>query len=114
MPKVSRETAANVDDHGIVEDRHEDFDGHTIQFLTFREDADGTPLMKGLPKDMCHSPHWGYVFKGRLTFRFADHEEVIEAETPSTSHQVTSRLSREERGTFSSAPASNSMKSQRT
>lgn len=35
--------------------------------------------MKGLPNDMCHSPHWGYVFKGRLTFRFADHEEVIEA-----------------------------------
>ena len=30
MPKVSKETAANVDDHGIVEDRHEDFDGHTI------------------------------------------------------------------------------------
>ena len=24
-------------------------------------------------------PHWGYVFKGRITFRFADHEEVVEA-----------------------------------
>lgn len=78
MPKVSKQTAANVDDHGIVEDRHEDFDGYTIQFLTF-QDADGTPLMKGLPNDMCHSPHWGYVFKGQLRFRFDDHEEVIEA-----------------------------------
>jgi len=28
---------------------------------------------------MCHSAHWGYVFKGLLSFRFADHEEVIEA-----------------------------------
>ncbi len=35
--------------------------------------------MKGLPNDMCHSPHWGYVFKGQLRFRFDDHEEVIEA-----------------------------------
>ena len=35
--------------------------------------------MKGLPNDMCHSPHWGYMLKGRITFRFADHEELVEA-----------------------------------
>lgn len=79
MPKVSKESASQVDDHGIVEDRHEDVEGYTIQFLSFREDADGTPLMKGLPDDSCQSPHWGYVFKGKLTFRFPDHEEIFEA-----------------------------------
>ena len=47
--------------------------------MSFREDVDATPLLKGLPDDRCHCPHWGYVFKGRLTFRFADHEEVFEA-----------------------------------
>ena len=35
--------------------------------------------MKGLPDDRCHCPHWGYVLKGRLTFRFADRDEVFEA-----------------------------------
>jgi len=79
MTKVSRESAAQVEDHGVVEDRREDVDGYTIQFLTFREDADGTPLMKGLPGDNCHCAHWGYVFKGKLTFRFDDREEVFEA-----------------------------------
>ena len=79
MPKVSKETAANVDDHGIVEDRHEDFDGHTIQFLSFRQDADGTPLMKGLPNDMCHSPHWGYMLKGRVMMRTEGGEEFYAA-----------------------------------
>ena len=78
MPKVSRDTA-QVDDYGPVEDRHADVDGHTISFTTFRQDIDATPLLKGLPDDRCQCPHWGYVFKGRLTFRFADHEEVFEA-----------------------------------
>ena len=79
MPRVSRESAAHVDDHGPVEERHEDVEGYTIQFLTFRVDADGTPLLKGLPGDRCISPHWGYVLKGRMTFRFDDREEVMEA-----------------------------------
>ncbi len=79
MPKVSRESAAQVDDHGPVEDRHEDVDGYTIQFVSFRADIDGTPLMKGLPGDACPCPHWGYVLKGRVTYRFADHDEVFEA-----------------------------------
>lgn len=79
MPKVSRETAANVENHGPVEDRHEDVHGYTINFLSFHQDIDGTPLMKGLPDDRCQCPHWGYVIRGRLTYRFADHEEVVEA-----------------------------------
>jgi mannose-6-phosphate isomerase-like protein (cupin superfamily) len=79
MPKMSKESAAHVEDHGLVVDRHEDVDGYTISIVTFREDADGTPLLKGLPDDRCQCPHWGYVLKGRLTFRFADHDEVVEA-----------------------------------
>ena len=47
--------------------------------MTFRQDVDATPLMKGLPEDRCQCPHWGYVIKGRLTYRFADREEVFEA-----------------------------------
>ena len=79
MPKVSMESAAQVEDHGVVVDRHEDVDGYTINFVSFRQDIDATPLLKGLPGDSCDCPHWGYVVKGRLTYRFADHEEVFEA-----------------------------------
>jgi len=79
MPKVSRESAANVDQHGPVEDRHEDIDDYTVNFVTMSATIDATPLFKGLPDDRCSCPHWGYVFKGRITYRFADHEEVFEA-----------------------------------
>jgi mannose-6-phosphate isomerase-like protein (cupin superfamily) len=78
MPKVSRESA-QVDDHGMVEDRHGEIDGYTVNFVTFRQDVDATPLLKGLPDDKCSCSHWGYVLKGRLTYRFADREEVFEA-----------------------------------
>jgi hypothetical protein len=79
MPKVSRESAAHVDDHGMVEDRHEELDGYTVNFVSFRQDIDGTPLLKGLPDDKCSCPHWGFVVKGKVSYRFADHEEVFEA-----------------------------------
>jgi mannose-6-phosphate isomerase-like protein (cupin superfamily) len=79
MPKVSKDSAAHVDDHGMVEDRHEDVDGFTVNFVSFRADVDASPLLKGLPDDRCNCPHWGYVLKGRLTYRFADHDETFTA-----------------------------------
>ena len=51
MPKVSRESAAHVDDFGAALDRHEDIEGYTINFLTIRQDADLAPMLKGLPGD---------------------------------------------------------------
>jgi len=79
MPKVSKDSAAHVESHGPVTDRHEDLDGYTVNFLSFHEDIDTTPLLKGLPDDSCQCPHWGLVLKGRTTFRLADREEVFEA-----------------------------------
>ncbi len=79
MGKISKESAANVVQHGPVEDRNEDVHGYTINFVRFDADIDGTPLLKGLPGDQCHCPHWGYVFKGTFGFRFADREERYEA-----------------------------------
>jgi hypothetical protein len=79
MPKVSRDSAANRTDHGAVEDRSEQLNGYTVNFVSFRQDVDATPLLKGLPDDQCQCPHWGFVIKGRLTYRFGDREEVYEA-----------------------------------
>jgi hypothetical protein len=78
MPGTSRETAT-CEDHGPVEDRHAELDGYTVNFVTFKIDMDGTPLLKGLPDDRCQCAHWGYVFKGKVTFRFAEHDEEYTA-----------------------------------
>ena len=78
MPKASKETASHVEDMGVMEGRYEELGGYTVGFETFREDADGTPLFRGLPDDRCQCPHWGYVVNGRITFRYADHDEIYE------------------------------------
>lgn len=79
MPSVARDRIAETDDYGVVEDRHEDVNGTTIQFLTFRDDVDAAPLLRGLPDDRCNCPHWGYVFKGKVVFDVGGREEVYEA-----------------------------------
>jgi hypothetical protein len=79
MPKVSKDSATQGGEYGPVTDRADDVDGYTVNFVSFREDIDATPLLRGLPGDSCQCPHWGYVLKGRLTFRFADREEVFDA-----------------------------------
>jgi hypothetical protein len=78
MPKASRESASRVEDMGVMEGRYEELGGYTIGFESFREDADATPLFQGLPDDRCQSPHWGYIVRGKVTFRYADHDEVYE------------------------------------
>src|SRR6266550_4659747 len=79
MPKASKGAASRVEDMGVMEGRYEELGGYTVGFEHFREDADATPLFRGLPNDRCQSPHWGYVIDGRVTFRYADHDEVYEA-----------------------------------
>jgi hypothetical protein len=79
MPKVSKDSASQGGDHGLVVERSEDLDDYTVNFVTFREDIDHTPLLRGLPDDQCQCPHWGYVIKGKMTFRFGGREEVFEA-----------------------------------
>ena len=79
MPKASKDTASRVEEMGVMEGRYEELGGYTVGFEHFREDADATPLFKGLPDDRCQSPHWGYVVEGRVTFRYADHEEAYES-----------------------------------
>jgi hypothetical protein len=78
MPKISKDTIT-ITDYGPVDDGQLDVDDWSINFTTFKVDIDATPMMKGLPGDHCNCPHWGYVFKGRMTFRFEDHDEVVEA-----------------------------------
>src|SRR5918993_4486974 len=79
MSKVSRDSAPDVTDYGPAEDRGAHLDGYAVIFTSIREDWDLTPVLKGLPDDSCPCPHWGYVTAGRLTVRYGDRDEGIEA-----------------------------------
>ena len=79
MPKVSRDSAPQRQDAGPVVDLRDELDGYTVSFTSLLADIDATPFMKGLPDDRCQCPHWGYVFKGNMTARYPDRDEVYEA-----------------------------------
>jgi hypothetical protein len=80
MPKASKQTASEHVELGPYEGHIERLEGGTtVAFETFSEDVDAAPLYRGLPDDRCQSPHWGYVIRGRIAFRFDGREEVYEA-----------------------------------
>jgi hypothetical protein len=79
MPKVSKESAPEVQDFGAAVDRSGQLDGYTVNFVSIREAHDLAPLLAKLSGGRCPCPHWGYLVKGRITMRYADHEETIEA-----------------------------------
>jgi len=58
VPKISRDSA-ELEDVGVLCDQFGELDDYSVDFLTFREDLDATPLLKGLPDDQCQCPHWG-------------------------------------------------------
>ena len=80
MPKTSKATASQVESvEGILESSSEDLDGYITSFESYMADMDPAPFFKGLPDDRCQCPHWGYVIKGKITFRFTDRDETYEA-----------------------------------
>jgi glyoxylate utilization-related uncharacterized protein len=79
MPKVSKQTAREVVTAGPMESHSEQLGDYVVAFSTFHEGGDASPLFKGLPDDRCQAAHWGYVFNGRITFKYPDHDEIYEA-----------------------------------
>jgi hypothetical protein len=63
---------------GFGEGRSADWGDLTIDFAK-SPPIDLAPLLKGLPDDLCQCPHWGFLFKGKIVVRYADHEETIVA-----------------------------------
>jgi hypothetical protein len=80
MPGTSKERATQSVEVEGYEGHFEDFEGgYTVGFETYTADADLSPFFGGLPEDRCQSAHWGYVIKGKVTFKFADRDETFEA-----------------------------------
>ena len=79
MPKASKATASDSMQVEGYEGHFENFDGgYTVGFETYTADADMGELFKGLPDDRCQCEHWGYVIKGKLSFKTAGGEETFE------------------------------------
>jgi hypothetical protein len=80
MPKTSRESASETVEIEGYEGHMEKLEGgYTVAFERYSADADLSPFFDGLPDNRCQAPHWGYVFKGKVTFKFADRDETFEA-----------------------------------
>ena len=80
MPKASKETASEKIALEGGDVSLENFEGgYSVCFESHTADADLAALFRGLPDDRAQLPRWGYVIKGQVGFRFADHEETYEA-----------------------------------
>jgi hypothetical protein len=80
MPKASRQTASESVELEGYEGHFENFDGgYTVGFETYTQDTDLSPFFSGLPNDQCQCEHWGYVIKGKVSFKYGDREETYAA-----------------------------------
>ena len=105
MPKVSKETASTVANVGPMENHSEQLGDFVVAFSTSSRSGRRDSALQGTPDDRCQAGHWGYVFKGKVTFKFADHEEVYEAgDAYYAPPRGTFRSSRPEPRVSSSAP----------
>ena len=78
MAKIGSQQASQVETMDGFEGRYDELEGYTVGFETYTEDADPSPLFKGLPNDRCQCPHWGVVLEGTLIYEYGDgSREVI-------------------------------------
>jgi hypothetical protein len=72
MGTVSKTNTGEPIEGPGFEGRYGETEGYTIGFERYTDHADLTPFFVGLPDDRCQSPHWGYVFSGKLVFHTPD------------------------------------------
>ena len=76
MPSAHENTTPLSVDLPEMTGRYAELEDYTVGFESFPIDVDPAPFFVGLPDDRCQCPHWGVVTSGRLTYRWADHEET--------------------------------------
>jgi hypothetical protein len=80
MARTSRTTSPEVVHQGPVEAHTTRLDsGYTVDYLTFSDVLDMTPILASLPDGRCACPHWGQVQKGRMTVHYDGYDETVEA-----------------------------------
>ena len=61
--------------HKVLGELPTTWGGMTAGYMEVPKGTDFTPLLKGLPNDLCHCPHWGYLVKGSVHVRYVDGTE---------------------------------------
>ena len=79
MPRASISETPIAMDEDAIEIRVAELADYSCTFEKHKQDSDPAPLFVGLPDNRCQCVHLGYVIKGKLVFRYADHDETIEA-----------------------------------
>lgn len=51
----------------------------SVSFVRLPKGANLSPMLKGLPDDLCQCPHWGYLIKGRVRMHTKDGDQDYEA-----------------------------------
>jgi len=59
--------------------READWGDVHVSLIICHRRLDLTPLLKGLPDDLCQCPHWGMILKGRKLVKYRDYEEALNA-----------------------------------
>jgi len=62
---------------GELQTHGEDWGGQLVRHLVLPAGTDFTPLLRGLPGDLCECPHWGYVVSGSIQVRYGDGREEL-------------------------------------
>jgi hypothetical protein len=62
---------------GDLHTRGEDWGEQTVRHLDLPPGTDFTPLLAGLPGDVCDCPHWGVIVTGSIHVRYADGRDEV-------------------------------------
>ena len=71
----AKETLPKTIDVPGVRVQSQNWGGMTLSYINMAAGVDFTPVLKGLPHDLCHCPHWGYVIKGQILLKYRDGSE---------------------------------------
>lgn len=79
MPSASHEELPEQEIVPGYSSRFADWGGITVAFEKAHAGQDVSGLLDELPGGRCQAPHWGFLFKGRLSVDYGDRTETIEA-----------------------------------
>ncbi len=80
MHSIRREDAPVVVEGDGVELRTTAIGGDlSVAFVRLPAGTDLAPALKGLPRDLCPCPHWGYMLSGRMKMRTSDGDKFYAA-----------------------------------
>jgi hypothetical protein len=79
VPSASHEELPEQEIVPGYSSRFADWGGITVAFEKAEAGQDVSSLLDELPGGRCQAPHWGFLFKGRLSVDYGDRTEEIVA-----------------------------------